>query len=33
MPPFGGMVDSDQALKILAYIRSIYNGDPSKRNW
>jgi mono/diheme cytochrome c family protein len=34
MPPVGQLVKSDDDLwKILAFIRSIYTGDPSRRNW
>jgi mono/diheme cytochrome c family protein len=33
MPPFGGVIDKDKTLRIMAYIRSVYKGDPSKRNW
>ncbi|HTQ10697.1 MAG TPA: c-type cytochrome, partial [Fimbriimonadaceae bacterium] len=34
MPPFGELVKSDDELwKIIAFVRSIYNGDPKRRNW
>jgi mono/diheme cytochrome c family protein len=34
MPPFGQLIKSDDELwKIIAFVRSIYNGDPKRRNW
>lgn len=34
MPPVGQLVKSDDELwKIIAFIRSIYTGDPSRKNW
>ena len=34
MPPVGQLVDSDEHLwKIFAFVRSIYTGDPSRKNW
>jgi mono/diheme cytochrome c family protein len=34
MPPVGQLVKSDEDLwKIIAFIRSVYTGDPSRRNW
>jgi mono/diheme cytochrome c family protein len=34
MPPVGQLVDSaDNLWKIIAFIRSIYTGDPSRKNW
>jgi mono/diheme cytochrome c family protein len=33
MPPFGSVIDRDKTLRILAYIRSIYRGNLSLRNW
>ena len=34
MPPFGTLIKSDEELwKILAWIRSIYKGDPKKKFW
>lgn len=34
MPAFGELLRSDDELwKIIAFIRSIYTGDPSRRNW
>jgi mono/diheme cytochrome c family protein len=34
MPPFGELISTDQDLwKIIAWIRTTFNGDPSRRNW
>ena len=34
MPPFGKIIKTDADLwKILAFVRSVYRGDPAKRNW
>jgi len=34
MPPFGPLIKSDDELwKIIAFIRSVYDGDPKRRNW
>ncbi|MCK5924144.1 MAG: c-type cytochrome, partial [Methylococcales bacterium] len=34
MPSFGKIIEnSDHLWKILAFIRSFYNGDPDKRTW
>lgn len=34
MPPFGDLIKSDNDVwKILAWIRSIYKGDPKKKFW
>jgi len=34
MPPFGQIIKTDDELwKILAWIRSIYTGDPKKKTW
>jgi len=34
MPPFGQIIKSDDELwQIIAWIRSIYAGDPKKKNW
>lgn len=33
MPPFAGVVTDDEEWKLIAYVRSKYNGDPSLRNW
>jgi hypothetical protein len=33
MPKIYGHLPDDDVWKIIAYIRSIYQGDPSKINW
>lgn len=34
MPPFGEIIESsDHLWKILAFVRSIYNDDPTKKTW
>jgi mono/diheme cytochrome c family protein len=34
MPPFGELIKTDDELwKIIAWIRSIYTGDPKKKTW
>jgi mono/diheme cytochrome c family protein len=33
MPSFEEDMEDDQAWKILAYVRSLYKGDPSEINW
>lgn len=34
MPPFGELVPTtDDVWKMIAFIRSVYRGDPSRRNW
>jgi mono/diheme cytochrome c family protein len=34
MPPFGELIKTDDDLwKILAWVRSIYKGDPKKKTW
>jgi mono/diheme cytochrome c family protein len=34
MPPQGEIIDSDDELwKILAFVRTVYKGDPKRRNW
>jgi len=34
MPPFGSIIKSDDELwKILAWIRTVYKGDPKKKTW
>jgi mono/diheme cytochrome c family protein len=30
---FGKELSDDEVWKILAYVRSLYQGDPSKVNW
>ncbi|WP_242529256.1 c-type cytochrome [Methylacidimicrobium sp. B4] len=33
MPPFGSVMSDDEIWKVIAYVRSIYHGDPKLRNW
>jgi len=34
MPPFGELIESDQDLwKIIAWIRTVFNGPAERRNW
>ena len=33
MPPYKTMVNDDQAWKLIAFIRSLYKGDPKKISW
>jgi hypothetical protein len=34
MPSFGPLIKSDDELwKIIAFVRSVYKGDPKRRNW
>jgi mono/diheme cytochrome c family protein len=34
MPPFGELIPTDDELwKIIAFVRTTYRGDPSRRNW
>ena len=34
MPPFGTIIKTDEETwKIIAWIRTIYKGDPKKKNW
>jgi len=33
MPPYKTMVNDDQAWKLIAFIRSLYKGDPKKVKW
>ena len=33
MPPYKTMVNDDQAWKLIAFIRSLYKGDPKKIAW
>ncbi len=33
MPPYKTMVNDDQAWKMIAFIRSLYKGDPQKIAW
>ncbi|WP_374305617.1 cytochrome c [Methylocella sp.] len=34
MPPFGELIKSDEELfELLAYVRTLYRGSPSRVNW
>lgn|GEM_PF-3288005 len=33
MPAFKTMMTDDQAWKVIAFVRSLYKGDPKKANW
>jgi mono/diheme cytochrome c family protein len=34
MPPFGELIDTDQDVwKIIAWIRTVFNGGPERRHW
>ena len=33
MPPYKMMMTDDQAWKVIAFIRTLYKGDPKKANW
>ncbi len=34
MPPYADIITDEEKLwKIIAFIRSVYNGSPSRRNW
>lgn len=34
MPPYGDIIKTDEELwKIIAWIRTVFNGDPARRNW
>jgi cytochrome c-L len=33
MPPYKTMVNEDEAWKLIAFIRSLYKGDPTKVKW
>jgi len=33
MPKIFGNIPDDEVWKMIAYIRSVYAGDPSKVNW
>jgi cytochrome c(L) len=33
MPPYKTMVNDEQAWKMIAFIRSLYKGDPKKIDW
>jgi mono/diheme cytochrome c family protein len=33
MPAYKETIDDDQAWKIIAFVRTLYKGDPAKVNW
>lgn len=34
MPPYGDIIKKDEEVwKIIAWIRTVFNGDPKRRNW
>jgi cytochrome c(L) len=33
MPPFKMMMTDDQAWKVIAFVRTLYKGDPKKAKW
>lgn len=33
MPSYEGVIDEDQAWKIISFVRSLYKGDPTTVNW
>jgi len=34
MPPYGDIIEKDEEVwKIIAWIRTVFNGDPKRRNW
>ena len=33
MPPYKTMVSDDEAWKLIAFVRSLYKGDPTKITW
>ena len=34
MPPFGELIDNDQEIwKMIAWIRTVFNGGPERRHW
>lgn len=33
MPPFAGIIGEDDAWKLIAFVRSLYKGDPRKVIW
>ncbi len=33
MPAFGEMIDEDSTWKIIAFVRTLYKGDPDKITW
>ena len=33
MPAFGDVIDRDMAWKLIAYVRTLYKGDPTTVRW
>ncbi len=33
MPAFAEIIDEDQAWKVIAFVRTLYKGDPEKITW
>lgn len=33
MPPFAGIIEEDEAWKVIAFVRTLYKGDPEKITW
>jgi mono/diheme cytochrome c family protein len=33
MPAYKEVIDDDQAWKIIAFVRTLYKGDPMKIQW
>ena len=33
MPPYGGVISEDDAWKVIAYVRTLYKGDPERVTW
>jgi mono/diheme cytochrome c family protein len=33
MPSYKDVIDQDQAWKLIAFVRTLYKGDPAKINW
>jgi cytochrome c oxidase cbb3-type subunit 3 len=33
MPPFAGIIGEDDAWKVIAFVRTLYKGDPAKVTW
>ncbi len=33
MPAYGHVIDEDQAWKVIAFVRTLYKGDPEKVTW
>ena len=33
MLPYGGVIGEDDAWKVIAYVRTLYKGDPGRVTW